>query len=324
MFIAQGIKRPRDDDNSEGNFKNSTSAPAPRSAPPAAAAPSTVADTQEAVGHSYAALTQLVTLLHAKVPALRFDVDLASGCAAVLAAAIADASKAATLGQNVAAAATKPLVSQVEALRVENDELRRRVSQQAEELESFKDMARCLETVCHATSRSKAKKGDHEGTVMCEDSPQAKPRDDAARAPDTPPWFEPSLDLPFALPSIPEINLGRKGTPSGSEDDGNDDNAKEDHDEELPAAEEAHSSGTGEDIGEILVRDLKFNGFDAICARYAEQQAGVSASSCDSYVACESAPAAFSSLTRGASVASLSGYESATLGAGPWGSWGGA
>ena len=112
MFLAQGIKRPRDDDNSEGNFKNSTSAPAPHSAPPAAAAPATVADTQEAVGHSYAALTQLVTFLHAKVPALRFDVDLASWCAAVLAAAVADASKAATLGQNVAAAATKPLISQ--------------------------------------------------------------------------------------------------------------------------------------------------------------------------------------------------------------------
>ena len=381
-FMAQGLKRPRDDLAYAGACMAAPRSPSPPTAVAVAAmahnqGTDSVPEQHQVVGASYAALSRLVTMLHGKVPALRFDVALASSCADVLTAAITDATHAASLGQSVAAMAARPLAAQMEALMSENEKLRRCIADQKTELDGLKDMARCLELVCRSTSTKKRKALVSDAAAAQSGAPSDKERKSPVRegsverqTPDTPPWFAPSLDLPFALPSVPEINLcssksdsGLSGSSNKSESgksesgksESGSESADEEQDEEITIDVPSAIDGDGdEEIGDLLVKDLKFHGFDAICARSAAHQGSLAAASanCDSYVGCggssafATSSAAFvncdsyarcdppnastaststaSAPSASGSVSALSGYESATLGACPWATWGGA
>ena len=200
-----------------------------------------------AVRHCYKALSALVSSLHVKVPHLRFDADLAAQCANILSAATSDCRDAAALGQTVTAAQFRPHIAAAEEDRAELDRLTQLLREQEEQLAGYRDMAQCLESVCHATSRSRKSNADAPLDCSPESTPERHSRQSDG-TPDTPPWFANALDLPFALPSVPEIRL--------------------DDDEQ--------SEADAVELGDLLVKDLKFHGFDAICQRYLDRSGQVS------------------------------------------------
>ena len=128
--------------------------------------------------------------------------DVNAKCSLVLASLVSSAKAA----DEQAALERAALEQQVAELQEKNRQLN-------EELAGYQDMAERLKEAC--TAACNANKADSD--------------------PSPAPWFsDPSLDLPFALPSI-----------SGGDDS-------------------AHNMS----IGELLVRDLQANSFESICGRY--------------------------------------------------------
>ena len=134
--------------------------------------------------------------------------DLVRRCALVLAAARKDTENASIVTAAASEAYSKHRIARLEA----------RVAQLEEQLAGYDDMANCLRQCALVASNEPAPDSPAQGSA---------------------PWFsDPSLDLPFALPSV------------------------------MGSGEEAEQMS----IGEVLVRDFQTHDYETISRRYEAQQ----------------------------------------------------